>query len=221
MRLLVICSVLYGFPSPAALDSTLARMDRGAATFKGVTAHIRRVSHNAVLNEDNIDSGTIMLKRPKRGDMRMLIQLTEPDQKAVAFQGRKLEMYFPKIATVQEYDVGKNRALLDQFLLLGFGISGRELAAAYNIRELGTTNAGSQKAARLELIPKSKEVLQRLRKVELWIGDSGYPVQQKFFMPSGEYMAVTYTDLKTANISDSALKLKLPPNVKREYPQKQ
>jgi outer membrane lipoprotein-sorting protein len=79
-----------------------------------------------------------------------------------------------------------------------------------------------QKTARLELIPISKEVLQHLKKLELWVSEStGYPVQQKFFLPANDYMLVTYTGMKAnPDLSDSALRLKLPKGVKREHPQK-
>ena len=56
----------------------------------------------------------------------------------------------------------------------------------------------------------------------LWISDAtGYPVQQKFFQSGGDYHFVTYSDLKiNPDLPDSALKLKLPKGVKREFPQK-
>lgn len=204
------------------LESIYTRMDKAAASFKDMSAKIRRVSHTAVINEDTIDSGTMLLKRNKPKDIRMLVNLVEPDPKSVMLQGRKLDMYYPKMQTVQEFDLGKNRALLDQFFLIGFGTNSRELENAYTIRLLGTEDIGSQKTARLELTPKSKEVLQHLKKFELWIADSsGYPAQQKFYLPGGDYMLVTYSDLKVnPDLTDSALKLKLPKGVKFEYPQR-
>ena len=33
------------------------------------------------------------------------------------------QIYYPKSNTVEEYDLGKERAMIDQFLLLGFGSS--------------------------------------------------------------------------------------------------
>ena len=219
-----VCAlVLFAAGGEAApLKEVLARMDATAAAFKGMTAKIRRVSHTAVIDEDNIDSGTVTLKRSKPKEVQMLVELTEPEVKSLAFQGRKLEIYFPKILTVQEYDLGKSRALLEQFLLLGFGSTGKELAANYTIASLGEETVGDKKAHRLELIPKSAEALQHLKKVELWIAaDGGYPSQQKFFLAGGDYTLVTYTDVKlNPPLSDGALRLKLPKGVKREQIQK-
>jgi len=60
-------------------------------------------------------------------------------------------------------------------------------------------------------------VTRQLSRFELWISDkTGLPVQQKFYEPSGDYNVFTYSDMKTPNLPDSALKLKLPSNVKKE-----
>jgi outer membrane lipoprotein-sorting protein len=203
------------------LDSVLARIDQAGAAFKGMSAHVTRVSHTAVINEDNTDSGTMLLKRAHARDMRMLVDFTQPDPKTVVFQGRKVEIYYPKIETVQEFDVGKSRALLDEFFLIGFGTSRADLQASYNLRLVGSDTIGGQKTDRLELIPKSKEVLQHLTRLEIWVAGNGYPVQQKFYEPAGDYMVFTYSDMKiNPELAESALKLHLPKNVKHEYPQK-
>jgi outer membrane lipoprotein-sorting protein len=79
-----------------------------------------------------------------------------------------------------------------------------------------------QKSSKLELTPKSEEAREHLKKVEIWFPlTSGYPIQQKFYLGSGDYMLVSYQETKLdANLSDKAVRLELPPNVKREYPQK-
>ncbi|MBI2680931.1 MAG: outer-membrane lipoprotein carrier protein LolA, partial [Candidatus Solibacter usitatus] len=151
-----------------------------------------------------------------------LVEFTEPDPKSIAVQGERVEIYYPKMQTVEEYDVGKNRALLDQFLLIGFGTSGKELSAAYQMKYLGEENVGGMNTAHLELIPKSKEVLQQLSKLELWLHETGaYPVQQKITQRGGDYHLFTYTsvNLNTPR-SDADLKLKAPKNAKRVTPQK-
>lgn len=203
------------------LETVLARMDASAAAFKSVSANLKRVSHTAVINEDSVDSGTIKLKRT-HSDTRMIVDLTAPDKKTAALEGDKFQIYLPKIKTVQEYDLGNKRALLDQFLLLGFGTPGRELSRAYDTTLAGAETVEGHKTAHLQLIPKSPDVLKQLKKIDLWISDdTGYPVQQKFDQPSGDYTRVTFSDLKVnPNLPDSSLKLQLPKGVKREYPQR-
>jgi outer membrane lipoprotein-sorting protein len=219
---LLIWLTSAAWPKPASdLDAVLARIDSAGAAFHGMSANLRRLSHTAVINEDTVDSGTVLLKRPKPQDMRMLVEFTQPDPKTVAFQGHKVDIYYPKIQTVQEFDVGQNRDLLNQFFLLGFGTSRADLQSNYNIRFLGPETLDGHQTERLELIPKSKGVLEHLKKFELWISDSGYPIQQKFYLPGGDYMLMTYSDMKiNPELRDAALKLQVPKNVKREYPQK-
>ena len=203
------------------LETVLGRMDQAAPTFKSLAAQLRKVSHTAVINEDTVDIGTILLKRA-RNDMRMLVEFAEPDPKSIAVHGDRVEIYYPKIQTVEEYDMGKNRALLDQFLLVGFGTSGKELSAAYQIKYLGEEPIAGINTSHLELIPKSKEVLKQLSKLELWQQETGaYPVQQKITQRGGDYHLFTYTGviLNTPR-SDAELKLKAPKNAKHVTPQK-
>jgi outer membrane lipoprotein-sorting protein len=224
IAILGIALSALAWPKPASdPDAVLDRIDRAGAAFKGMSAKVRRIQHTAAINEDDVDSGTILLKRAHARDLHMLIDLTEPDPKTVAFQGHTAEIYFPKAATVQEFDVGtgKDRALLEQLFLLGFGTSRAELQASYNVRLVGPDTIGGQKSELLELIPKSKEVLQHLVKLEMWVAESGYPVQQKFYLKGGDYQLATYSEMKiNPDLPESALKLRVPKNVKREYPQR-
>jgi len=219
--LLVLLGSVACAPAADNLSAVFANIDQAAAKFKSLTADIRRVTHTDVINEDTVDSGTIRLKRTRPREMRMLIDLVEPDPKSVLVQGKKAEVYYPRIKTVQEWDLGKNRDLMDQFFLAGFGTTSHELQEAYTVRLAGLETIAGQKTTHLELIPKSKEVLQHLKRFELWIADeNGLPVQQRF-VPAGQSVLVTYTNLKVnAGLPDSALKLQLPKGVKREFPQK-
>ncbi|MGC9944892.1 MAG: hypothetical protein ABSF64_00720 [Bryobacteraceae bacterium] len=214
--------VLAG-PHPAGdPEAVLDRIDKAAAAFRSMSAKLRRVQHTAAIpDDDNVDSGTVLLKRGHRRDLRMLIDLTDPDRKTVAFSDHTVEIYYPKMLTVDEFDVSKFRELLEQFFMLGFGTSRAELQASYTLRLVGPDTVGGQKTELLELIPKSKEVLQHLVKLEMWVAENGYPIQQKFYLKGGDYQLATYSDMKiNPDPPDSALKLKLPRNVKREYPQK-
>jgi len=205
-----------------SLEAALAKLDQAAAGFKGLTVDLHKVSFTAVISQSAVDEGSMVVRRPKPRDLRMLVDIQKPDPKTVAVQGRKVEIYYPKIKTVQEFDAGKNKDLLDQFLLLGFGSTSADLKSAYTMKFVAQETVAGQKSSRIELIPKSKEVLAHLKRVELWISDStGLPVRQKFHMPGGDYTEATFTNAKLApNLPESAVKLNLPKGVKRETPQK-
>ena len=70
-------------------------------------------------------------------------------------------------------------------------------------------------------MPKSPEVLKNLKKLELWIPEEGYPIQQKFYLAAGDYKLVTYTNVEVnPPLTDADLKLKVPKDAKRVFPQK-
>lgn len=204
-----------------SLDDVLARMDRAAPAFKGFSANLTSVTHTAVIDEDETEKGRILLKRDKR-DMEMLVEFGEPNAKSVAVHDRKAEIYYPKLQTIEEYDIGQYQALLDQFMLIGFGTSGKELAASYEMKVLGNDSIAGTSTTHLELMPKSAEVRKNLKKLELWIPEAdGYPVQQKIFLAAGDYKVFTYTNVKmNPPLSEQDLRLKVPKDTKHRFPQR-
>ncbi len=216
---------LFGASSPAEagdLASALARMDRAAVGFTGMTADIKSVSHTFIIKDTTEESGRMTLVRPKPKDMRMLVEFTTPAPRAVAFAGRKVQIFYPKINTVQEYDMGKQSSLIDQFLLLGFGTTSSELRAGYDIKYAGEGTAGGQACARLELTPKSAEARNHVARIALSLSQAtGQPAQLQVFQPSKDYRLITYTNVAlNPSLGKDAASLKLPKGVKRETPQK-
>ena len=218
--MMVLVMLLFTALSGAAqtLDELLARMDQNAMSFKSMSAKLRYMSYVAVIKEGTVSTGTLTMKRSRREAM-VLVDFTEPDPKTVAVAGTKVAIYLPKLQTVEEYDLGKS---VEKYLALGFGASGKELKADYTLQELGADAVNGQKAMRLELIPKSKEVLKQLPRIELWISAAtGYPIQQKLHQTGGDYMLATYSDVViNPRLPDSAYKLNLPKGVKRVFPGK-
>ena len=151
----------------------------------------------------------------------MVIEFAEPDVRTVAFEKNSVQIYYPKIQTVQVYDLGKQRSLVDQFLLLGFGTSVQELKRNYNLKVSGEEQITGERTTRLGLVPKSAKVLEHLKEVDLWISSDGHPLRQKFHRPSGDYTQITYQGVRVNTpLAEDAFRLRLPREVKREFPQK-
>ena len=227
MTRLTLMFVLFGLLAPpsrataASLDQVLAAMDKSSASFRDMSAKLTKADHTAVINDTSQQTGTVRMKRPSARDVRVRIEFSEPDPRSVVFEKSTARIYYPKIQTVQVYDLGKSRSLVDQFLLLGFGTSGVELAKNYSLKALGEEPVGGEPATRLELVPKAAAVQEHLKRAELWITAAGYPLQQKFYRPSGDYTLITYKDVQlNTNPPDEAFRLSLPKGVKTEYPQK-
>jgi outer membrane lipoprotein-sorting protein len=196
------------------LDAVLARLDQAAINFKGLTGNIRKIAHTDVVNVDDIDSGTIVVKRVKAHDTRIRIELTDPQQ-IVTIGGGKVQVFKPKTNEAEEVELGKNRGVVDQFMLLGFGSNSGEIRNAYTVTLGGADSINGEKTTRIILVPKDPEILARVKKCELWISDKGWTVQQKFHTGGGDYVLSTYSGMKlNPIIADKDLKLELPKGVK-------
>lgn len=207
-------------------DAILARMDKAAGEFKNMTARATYVTHTDVINEDSTETGTVVMQKVAPGEVRGLINFLGEDQRTVSIENRKVRVYYPKINTVQEFDLGKDGEQLDQFLMIGFGTSGTALAKDYDVSVLpNETVKGLEgvKTIRLQVIPKTGEARKLVTKVELWIPETGdpYPLQEKISEPSGDYRRITYTDIKTNQpLPPDALQLKPAPGFKTQHPGK-
>jgi outer membrane lipoprotein-sorting protein len=210
--LLVLCTLAC---TPQAFGesvaSILARMDQAAPSFKNVTANLVLVNYTAILSDTTTERGTLQMQKLKPDDVRAIIDFRALPENArvVSFQGKSLKIYYPNTKEVQEYAIGKNADALNQFLLLGFGSSGKDLQASYVISE-----DGSEK-----LIPKDPELKSKLSEVELWIpADATYPLQQKFSesKASGNYRQVTYSDVQINVPMKTPLQFDIPKNTAKK-----
>ncbi len=197
-------------------------MDAAAASFRGMTANIRMVSYTAIIKETTEESGTIALRSPKPRTVVALIDFEKPDQKSYSFRDKKAQIYLPKINTVQEYDLGKYDSLLTQGLLIGFGTSSKDLRKNYTISGGADETVEGLKSWKVELVPTAETIRQHITRIELWVNaGTGLPVQEKLYRKSGDYTQIVYSEMKLqSNLTDEQVKLKVPGNVKKEYPQK-
>jgi outer membrane lipoprotein-sorting protein len=197
-------------------------MDKSAAAFSSLSAKLKKASYTAVIKDLTTETGTILIKKIKAGDLRVRMEVDKPDMRSMALTRKKYEVFLPKINTVQEYDLGSYGKLMDQFILLGFGTPVKEILKAYDMTVGGTDTIDGRPTTRIELRPRADNARQYLKLAEMWIPlNDGNPVQQKFTQPSGDYNMTTYTDVKVNPLlKDADLQLTLPKDVKREKPQK-
>jgi outer membrane lipoprotein-sorting protein len=225
LRGFVVCLVMAA-PVPLAaanddLQQVLARMDKAASDFKSMTAHVTYVMHTDVLNENDTETGTVTMRKVQPGEVQGKVEFTAPDSKIVTIEKRRVQEYFPKINTLQIFDLNKHGPQLDKFLMTGFGISGTELAKDYDMSVLGAENKNGQPAIHLQLTPKVAEARQYVKKLDLWIPAQGdpHPLEEKILEPSGDYILWTYSETKiNPPLQPDALQLNLPPGVKIEHP---
>lgn len=223
--ILLFASLLSAAPptSSESLQQVIARMDKAAAEFKAMKAQVTYVTHTDILNEDNTETGTAVMKKVPNGEVQGLVDFVTPDKKTITFEKRRMQIYYPKINTLQIMELAKYGEQVDKFVMIGFGNSGTELARDYDMTVLGIDSVNGAPAIRLQLAPKSAEVRQYVTKVELWIPEQGdpYPLREKISQPSKDYRIAAYSDLKiNPPLKADELQPKLPAGVIREYPGK-
>ncbi len=192
-------------------QSVLRRMDQAAPSFKAMTADLKMVTYTKILDDTTTETGTVTMQRVKKNDTRALIEFSGEAARTLTLEGKLVRIYYPNLKQYQNYDVGRT-VNVNQFLLLGFGSSGKELSANYDIKSANTEKIAGKDTTKLLLTPKDKKAQERLKTVEIWFPqDSANPVQQRFTEPSGNYRLVTYANLKLIPHLSQDIQLTVPP----------
>ena len=198
-------------------ESVLQMMDKSASDFRSLTADIEHIKYTEVVKDTSTEIGQIFVRR----DQKMRIEFTKPDPRVILRSGDSLFVFTPKINRVEEYNLGKNRALVDQYVLLGFGTKSQNMEKSYDIALSGEEEIDQHKAFVLTLTPKSEDVRKQITKIQIWLDSSSWlPIQQKFFEAgSGDYFLFKYSNMmKNLKISDSRFKPDWPKNATRVKP---
>ncbi len=167
------CSFLaHAEPSPeggsgaATLDSVLKKMDTVAASFHSAQAEFEWNTYEKVIDEiDDYETGSIYYRKSS-GNLEMMaevkkvgpsLQEQKPEPKYVLFKNGKVQLYQPKVNTVTEFDLGKNRSDFESYVVLGFGGSGQDLKKAFDVTYVDPQTIPVAGTAELQLIPKSEK----------------------------------------------------------------
>jgi outer membrane lipoprotein-sorting protein len=199
-------------------DSVLNMMDAGARDFRTLTASIDNIKYTEVVKDTSTESGHMWFRKK---DEKMRIEFSRPDPRTILRSGDSLSIYTPKINRVEEYNLGKNRTMVDQYVLLGFGSRSEGIRKNYTVTFAGEQDLDGKKTLLLELVPKSDEIRAQISKIQVWVDESAWlPLQQKFFEPgSGDYFIFHYSDIKkNLKIDDSKFKPDWPKNATKIKP---
>jgi outer membrane lipoprotein-sorting protein len=192
------------------LDPVFARIDAAAKSFKGVSADITNTQHTALVDSDEVQTGTFKLAHIKPGQTNLLISL---GSQFISLDPQEGKLYNPKTNTVDVKSLSDKQSIVNQLLELGFGATSADLKAAYDITYVGEESIGGQNTSHLKLVPKSADTRRTLKQADLWYNDSGLAAQQKFLYPAGDFKLVKYSNVKLGAIPEKDLQIKLPKNV--------
>jgi outer membrane lipoprotein-sorting protein len=224
LRKIVLCLGL-GMMLPAGLHAQggdaqkiLQQLDAASAKFQSATADFTWDQVQTVVNEHEIQTGTVYYQR-KKATTQVAAYIQKDNgkdaPKIVTFNGEEARYYVPAIKQVTLIKAGANGNQWQSFLTLGFGGSGKELDANWKVADQGADTLDGVHVEKLDLVPKEKSVADMFNHVTIWIDLArGLSLKQVFYEPSGDTRTATYKNIRyNTPVASSVFDLKLPKDV--------
>jgi outer membrane lipoprotein-sorting protein len=183
-------------PKPGHLDEVLRQMDAASLKFQSAEADFQWDLYEKVVRQTTTQKGTIYFKK-EGGTTVMGVKMTSPSLKFIEFRNGVLRLFEPGTDHLTMIDATKNKAMLESFLTVGFGGSGKELAKAWNISDLGDETVDGVQTVKLDLVPKDPAVRNNCTHMTLWVDPvRGIELKQSLYMPSEDYRTAVYNNIK-------------------------
>ena len=222
MRNFLVGAVLFAAAGAQAQDAqlskVLAQMDAAAARFESAQADFSWDQLTAVVQEHDVQKGTIAFRRGLRGTAMVAHVKTEdgqPAPKDVLFKGGELELYQPAIKQETVLKAGANSAQFESYATLGFGGSGRDLKTNWNVTYEGADTVDGVPVAKLALTPKHAGPNPMFTRIEVWIDPAtATSRRQVFYNPGGDTRTALYTNIVLNKAPESEFTLKVPSGTK-------
>jgi len=205
----------FGLALPAhaaspELAKVLAQLDAASAQFHTAQADFKWDQYTSVVQATDTQTGTVYFKHGA-GTTQMAAQIRQlngkDDPKGIVYDGSTLKLYQPRIHQITQFNTSKNKTQVDSFLTLGFGGSGKDLAANWDITLAGNETlkdgATSVAVVHLELVSRQESVRNMFSKISIWVDPvRGVTLKQLFIEPSGDSRTAYYTNIKTNAVID-------------------
>lgn len=208
--LLAMAAPVVAFAQGADLQQVLNQMDAASARFRSAQADFVADTYTAVVESHDIQQGTIAFRRAG-GQTQMVMHVKtdngQPSLKDVLYKNGEVDFYQP---TVKQETILKGSSNDERYLTLGFGGSGKQLAADWNIKYLGKEQVGGVETVKLDLTPKTPS--DQFTHITIWVNTSnGIAIKQQVFQESGDWRAAVYSNIQLNDVPANAFMLKIAP----------
>ena len=186
----------------ANLDAVLKQLDAASAKFQSAEADFRWDQFERVVQATTTQSGSIYFEREKGANaVQMGAVIGSPAAKVLQYQAGVLRVFDSGPNQLTELTAGANRAQYESFLTLGFGGSGKDLAAAWTIKDDGSEpmsdGSGTIPVEKLELVSKDPNARNTFQQVVIWVDlKRAISLKQQFLTPSGDMKTAVYTHVR-------------------------
>jgi outer membrane lipoprotein-sorting protein len=182
------------------LQKVISQLNTAAAKFVSAQASFVWDQYQVVVQDHDRQSGTIYYER-KKNTTRTAAYFTEENgkdaRKTMVYDNGEVNFYQPEIKQITIMRAGANKGQWESFLTLGFGGSGADLEANWNVTLQGTETIDGVSVAKLDLVPKEQKVLDMFSHVTIWVDPiRGVSLKQIFYEPSGDNRTATYTNIR-------------------------
>ena len=212
----LIFAPLAALAQNAELQKVLTEMDEASAKFQSAQADFVWDQDTAVVQSHDYQKGTIAFRRVGNATEMVAHIKTENDQpspKDVLYKGGELDYYQPSLKQETILNAGAN---VERYLTLGFGGSGKDLAAHWNIAYQGTEKIGDVETAKLDLTPKQPGSNNDFTHIAVWVdAKRAISLKQQVFQASGDTRIAVYSNIKLNSVPSSAFALVLAPGTQK------
>ena len=183
-------------------------MDAASKTFQSATANFEWNFYEKIVHDTTKQRGSMFIER-KAGSTTFAADVfdltpgapTNKPSKVLDYSGGSLRVYTPAENTVDAFKAGENQTRYESYLTLGFGGSGHDLLAAWDVTDGGPEvlqeNGRAVKTEKLILVSKDPGVRNTFRQVTLWIDPArDLSLKQVFDTPSGDQRTAFYHDIR-------------------------
>jgi outer membrane lipoprotein-sorting protein len=187
---------LFAQPKPGHLDEVLRQMDVASLKFQSADASFRWDLYERVVKETTTQTGTTYYKREGSSTV-MGAKIMSPSVKVIDIRGGVIRLFDPGSNHLTTVNASKSKAQLESFFTVGFGGSGKDLAKAWTISDLGDETIDGVATAKLDLVPKDPAVRNNCTHMTIWVDPvRALALKQSLYMPSGDYRTAVYTNIK-------------------------
>jgi outer membrane lipoprotein-sorting protein len=201
---------------PGLVSSILNKMDRNRRSLSSLRAALTMQKYNAQLRDFDMSYGEMAYLAAAGRDANVRVDWTKPVRESLSVTGGQYTLYRPRLS--QAYQ-GSTRAQqkntkVNSVLSFAFNMTGAQAKNQFNVEIAGegTLDNGGPHVWWLKLTPRSGASYQF---AEVWVDDSGMPVQTRVTEKNGDSTLVRLTNIqRNPRVSTDEIKIELPAGTK-------
>jgi outer membrane lipoprotein-sorting protein len=218
----LMLAALVAIPLPTAnaqaglVSSILTRMERQKQSLRTLSADISMEKYNSQLRDSDKYYGTIRyIPAGSKAASLVRLEWNKPQHEVLVVANGGYTLWRPRLNQALEGKTGAVRSAKDNDVLALLNMSASQLRSKFGDFQdtYKETIWGGVSTDHLKAVPKTTASYQY---IELWVDDSGLPVQTKMVDKNGDSTTMRLSNVsKNGNLDKGIFELKLDSSVKR------